>query len=517
MIQQCSLNSATGRWILLATLLASGTAFLMGTAVIVALPTIQSYFNTSITGIQWVINAHLLSLAALLLIGGCLGDRFGRKRIFMAGIALFATGAILSGFARTIGLLIAFQSLQGIGSALMIPQSLAIINACFAENQRGQVIGLWAGLSGGIATLGPWLGGWLVETFFWQAIFFMIVPISIVALIVTSIFVPKSRDSGAHKLDWLGTLFIFLGLLGTTYGLISGPVAGWDNPLVLIGLIGGSIAIILFIVAELRQSEPLVPLQIFRNPLVTGANTVTFFLYFALNGIIFFLVLNLQQVQGYSPTMAGLGLLPPIVLITFFAGPAGALADRIGPRLQMIVGPVIVALGMALLTIGGTDASYLKHFMPGLILFGIGMALVIAPLTKSALSVEPRFSGSASGVNNAVSRIAALMAVAVLGAIVISTFTTRLNDTISTSSLTQEEQGQILSQSDRLGGIIVPDTFDETAQTMARNAIRESFVYGFRWAMAISAALALAGALVSFITIHGQPRRRPTSSSKGSG
>ncbi len=250
MIQQCSVSSATGRWILLATLLASGTAFLMGTAVIVALPAIQSYFGTSITGIQWVINAHLLSLAALLLIGGSLGDRFGRKRIFIAGIALFATGAILSGFAKTIGLLIAFQSLQGIGSALMIPQSLAIINTCFPENQRGQAIGLWAGLSGGIAALGPWLGGWMVETFSWQAVFFMIVPLSIAALIVTSIFVPENRSPGTRKLDWLGTLFILLGLGGLAYGLISGPVAGWNTPLVLIGLIGGPIAIILFIVAE---------------------------------------------------------------------------------------------------------------------------------------------------------------------------------------------------------------------------------------------------------------------------
>ncbi len=512
MIQQCSLSSATGRWILLAAILASGTAFLMGTAVIVALPTIQSYFHISITGIQWVVNAHLISLAALLLIGGSLGDHFGRKRIFIFGIILFATGAVLSGLAKTIGLLITFQALQGVGSALMIPQSLAIINACFSENQRGQVIGLWAGLSGGIAALGPWLGGWLVETFFWQAVFFMTVPISILALIVTSIFVPESKNPGARQLDWLGTLFIFLGLLGIAYGLISGPVAGWNTPLVLIGLIGGPIAIILFIVAELRQPEPLVPLQIFKNPLVTGANTVTFFLYFALNGIIFFLVLNLQQVQGYSPAKAGLGLLPPIVLITFLSGPAGALADRIGPRLQMILGPVIVALGMVLLTIGGTDASYFKHFLPGLILFGIGMALVIAPLTKSALSVEPRFSGSASGVNNGVSRIAALMAVAVLGAIVISTFTTRLDDTISASSLTQEEQRQILSQSDKLGGIVIPNTFDETTRQLARNAIRESFVYGFRWAMGIRAALALTGALVSFVTFHGPPHWRAPSS-----
>ncbi len=506
MIQQCTLSSATGRWILLATLLASGTAFLMGTAVMVALPAIQSYFGTGLTGMQWVVNAYLLSLAALLLIGGSLGDRFGRRRIFIYGIILFATGAVLSGLARTIGLLIAFQALQGIGSALMIPQSLAIINACFSENQRGQAIGLWAGLSAGIGALGPWLGGWLVETFFWQAVFFMVVPTSLLTLIITAVFVPESKNPAARQLDWRGTLFILLGLLGIAYGLISGPVAGWDNRLVLIGLIGGPIAIIGFILIELRQSEPLVPLQIFRNPLVTGANLVTFLLYFALNGVIFFLVLNLQQVQGYSPATAGLGLLPPIVLITLFAGPAGALADRIGPRRPMLLGPVIVAVGMVLLTIGGADASYLRHFLPGLVLFGMGMALVIAPLTKSALAVNPRFSGGASGVNNAVSRVAALLAVAILGAIVISTFTTRLHETISVSGLTPEQQSQILSQSDRLGGIIIPDTFDETTHRLAREAIRESFVYGFRWAMAVCAVLALSAALIAFVTIHSPPR-----------
>lgn len=506
MIQQCLVSSATGRWILLATLLASGTAFLMGTAVVVALPTIQVHFSTTITGIQWVVNAHLLSLATLLLIGGSLGDHFGRKRIFISGIAIFTTGAILSGFAGSIGQLIAFQCVQGMGSALMIPQSLAIINACFTENHRGRAIGLWAGFSGGIAALGPWLGGWLVETFSWQAIFFMTVPLGILVVAVTAVYIPESRDPGAHKLDWSGTLFIFLGLFGIAYGLISGPVVGWNTLLVLMSLVGGVVAIIFFVLVELRQPEPLVPLHIFRNPLVAGANTVTFFLYFALNGVIFFLVLNLQQVQDYSPAMAGIGLLPPIVLIAFLAGPAGALSDRIGPRLQMVAGPMIVALGIALLTISGTDASYFKHFLPGLILFGIGMALVIAPLTKSALFVEPQFSGSASGVNNSVSRIAALMAVAVLGAIVISAFTIRLNDVISTPSLAPEEQRQILSQSDKLGGIVIPDTFDETASMIARNAVKESFIYGFRWAMGISAVLALAGALVSFITIHGPPR-----------
>jgi EmrB/QacA subfamily drug resistance transporter len=478
----------------------------MGTAVIVALPTIQIHFSTTITGIQWVVNAHLLSLAALLLIGGSLGDHFGRKRIFISGIAIFATGAILSGLSRTIGQLIAFQALQGMGSALMIPQSLAIINACFAENQRGRAIGLWAGLSGGIAALGPLLGGWLVETFSWQAVFFMAVPLSILVVTAAAIFIPESRDPGARKLDWWGTLFIFLGLLGIAYGLISGPVAGWHRIFILTSLFGGVVATILFVLIELRRPEPLVPLHIFRNPLVAGANAVTFFLYFALNGVFFFLILNLQQIQGYSPVRAGMGLLPPIVLITFLAGPAGALADRIGPRLQMVLGPLIVASGIALLTISGTEASYFVHFLPGLILFGLGMALVIAPLTKSALFVEPQFSGSASGVNNSVSRMAALMAVAVLGAITISTFAIQLKDAISASSLTQEEQRQILSQSDKLGGIVIPDTFDETARMLARKAIRESFVYGFRWAMTINAVLALIGAAVSLVTIHGPPR-----------
>jgi EmrB/QacA subfamily drug resistance transporter len=399
-------------------------------------------------------------------------------------------------------MLVAFQALQGVGSALMVPQSLAIINACFAENERGQAIGLWAGLSGGIAALGPWLGGWLVETFSWQAVFFMTVPISFVALVIAVLFVPESRNPGARKLDWWGTLLILLGLLGIAYGLISGPVAGWTTPLVLVGLIGGPIAIIFFVIVELRQSHPLVPLHIFKRVLVAGANTVTLFLYFALNGVIFFSVLNLQQVQGYSPARAGLGLLPPIVLITFFAGPAGSLADRIGPRLQMIMGPIIVAAGMALLTTGGVDASYFRHFLPGMVLFGIGMALVIAPLTKSALAVEPEFSGAASGVNNAISRIAALMAVAVLGAVVISAFTAHLNSTLDASSLTREERVQILSQSDKLGGISIPDSFDESARQSATNAVRESFIFGFRWAMWVSAALALIGAFVSYIRIR---------------
>lgn len=505
MITRCSVDSSTGRWILAATLLASGASFIMMSAVAVALPAIQSYFSTNIAGIQWVITAHLLTLSAFLLIGGALGDHFGRKRLFLSGMFLFTLGAVLSGFAGSIELLISFQVLQGFGSALMVPQSLAIINDCFMEDERGRAIGIWAGLSGGIAALGPWLGGWLVETFGWPAVFWMTVPVTLLAVMVTVVFIPENRNPQPGKLDWLGTPFILVGLLGLAYGIISGPIIGWSHPPILAGLIGGPLAIALFIIIELRKREPLVPLKIFKNSLVSGANMVTLLLYFALNGVIFFSVLNLQQIQGYSPTKTGLGLLPPIVLITFFAGPAGALADRIGPRLQMIVGPLVVALGMVLLTSGGTDASYLKHFLPGLAIFGAGMAFVIAPLTKCALSVEPRFSGAASGVNNAIARTAGLMAVAVLGAIVVSIFSLHLNEMISSSSLAYGDQVQILSQADKLGGIVIPEGFDESSRNLAVNAVKESFIYGFRWAMWVCAGLALAGAVISFLTIERRP------------
>lgn len=503
---QFVVNSARGRGVLIATILASGMAFLAGTAVSIALPTIQSFFNSTITGIQWVVNAYVLALAVLILISGSLGDRFGRKRIFCYGIIVFIVGSLLSGFAKTIAQLIAFQAFQGVGAAMMIPGSLAIINSCFAESHRGHAIGLWAGFSGGIAAFGPFLGGFLVETFSWPAVFFINVPIGLLAFFVTLQFVPESRDPSARRLDWWGTLFIALGLSGIAYGLIMGPVNGWSSPLVLTSLIGGILAFIFFIILERKIPEPVVPFSIFRNPLVTGANLATFLLYFALNGMIFFLVLNFQQVQGYSPIFAGLALLPPIILITFLSGPAGSLADKIGPRLQMIAGPFIVALGMALLIIPGTDANYYTHFMPGLILFGGGMAFVIAPLTKSALSVPQKFSGVASGVNNAVSRIAALMAIAVLGAIMISVFTGHFTRAVRVSSLDSEEKIQMLSQATKLGGIVIPDAFGQIARIEAQRAVRESFVSGFRWVMGISAFLAFLSAVIAAVTIRSKKK-----------
>ncbi len=491
-----------GRWILAATTLASSTAFLLGAAVNIAIPSIQKSFGANIAGIEWVTNAQLLFLSTLLLIGGSLGDYFGRKRIFVLGILVFSVASIFAGFSPTIGFLITFQAVQGIGAALMIPQSLAIINASFPENQRGRIIGWWAGISGAIATIGPWLGGWLVEQFSWRAVFFINVPISAAALVIAAIFISESEKNRGRRLDWLGTAIIFLGLLGVAYGLIQGQISGWTSSAVLTGLAGGGVAVAVFVFAEMRRRAPLIPLEIFKNALVGGANGVTILLYFALNGILFFLVLNLQQIQGYSPSSAGLALLTSTIIIAAFSGPAGSLGDRIGPRLPMIVGPLLVAGGAMVLSLLGDQPAYFSRFFPGLVLVGAGMALVIAPLTKSALLVPAVFSGVASGVNNAVARFAALLAIAVLGAVMLFTFSAQLQDSLRATDLSPAQQTQVLDQADKLGGVEIPADFAPPAQTAAHTAVANSFLYGFRWAMAICAALAAGASVVAFFTIR---------------
>jgi len=390
----------------------------------------------------------------------------------------------------------------------MIPQTLAIINVCFVEKERGRALGLWAGLSAGIAALGPWLGGWLVDPFVWQAVFLIAVPLLLAALVITWAFVPENRETGAWKPDWPGAALALLGLLGITYGLITGPADGWSAANVAASLAGGVGSLVLFVPVELRRAQPLLPLGMLRSALVAGANVVTAFLYFAFYGVIFFLVLRLQQVEGFSATGAGLAMLPPMVLITFAAGPAGALADRIGPRLQMVAGPATVAAGMVLLMAGGPGADYLTHFLPGLVLLGAGMSVTIAPLTKSALAVEPDLSGAASGFNNAVSRVASLMAIAVLGAVALYTFGSSLSDWLSSSGLAADQQMQILDQSDKLGGIEIPDSLGSTAKALVEEGIRESFVHSFRWVMGVGAAVAAAGAVVSAVAIRA-PRNAP--------
>jgi EmrB/QacA subfamily drug resistance transporter len=506
-INSCTLNSASGRWVLAGTLLASAGAFTAGSGVNVALPTIQTHFNTGVAGLQWIVNAYLLTLSAFLIPGGVLGDRLGRKKVFLAGMALFALAAVISSTAASVGELIAMQTLQGLGAALMVPQSLAIINACFVQEERGRAIGIWAGVSGGVSALGPWIAGGLIEHFSWGAAFWMTLPVIAAAFLVTLLFVPENRAELGRSLDWLGTILLLVTLAALTYGLVSEPAQGWSAPAVYVSLAVAIIAGAVFVVAEGRMRSPLIPTGMFKSPLVSGANLATLLLYFALSAVSFFTVLNLQQVQGFSPAQAGLRLLPSIVIITFLAGPAGALADRIGPRLPMALGALIVAAGDGLLVLGGPRDAYLPFFLPGLALLGVGMSLLIAPLTKSALAVEERFSGAASGVNNAVARVAALLAVAVLGAVMASLFAARLAQSLPGSGLDKTQQQQILSQSSKLGGIAIPGAFDTSSQQAARQSIDSSFVYGYRWSMGACSVLALGAAAISFAIIPSTSKR----------
>ncbi len=510
-MEQYSLKNLIGKLILFATVLASGMSFLDGTVVNIAIPIIQSKFHANLIDMQWIINGYSLMLSALILISGALGDRFGRKRIFLYGITLFILASFLCSIAQTTTQLIIYRALEGIGAAMMIPGSLSIINVAFREQERGKVIGLWSGCAGAIAALGPFLGGWLVQTLGWQSIFYINIPLGLLALFITVRFVPESKNQDAKNIDLFGTICILVSLLGIVYGLINGPTFGWMNWSIITSLIGGFIFFILFILIEKNAQEPLVPFSLFKSPLVIGANIATTFLYFALNGVIFFLVLNFQQIQKYSPIMAGLGLLPTILLITFLSGPAGAVADKIGPRLPMIIGPLLVSVGMLLFIFPGLHANYFLQYLPGLILFGVGMAIVIAPLTKSALAVDRRYSGAASGVNNAIARIAGLLAVALLGAIILTLFLHRLDYQLQTSGLNISQQNEIRSQGSKLGGIEIPKDFSSQATAIAYNVIDTSFIFGFRWIIGIAAFLAFLSVVVSYITID-NPRYRKKAS-----
>lgn len=350
------------------------------------------------------------------------------------------------------------------------------------------------------------MGGYLVQTIGWPAIFYINIPFGLLALFITLKFVPESKSQEKRRIDLVGASLIFLSLLGIAYGLITGPDQGWDQDFSGLSLLAGTLLFMVFIWVELKVKHALVPIEIFKSKLVTGSNIATLFLYFALTGVLFLLVLNLQQVQHFSPLLSGLAMLPTVLLITFLSGPAGSLADKIGPRLSMIIGPLIVSIGMALLVLPGRQVNYFIQIMPGLILFGLGMALVIAPLTKSALAVNSKFSGAASGVNNAVARIAGFLAVALLGVVVLAIFKMQLIQHLNSSQMSGSAKQQILIQENRLAGIEIPSGFSLESKTITQNAIEDSFIYGFKWAMAINALLAFLSALVSFILIRPQKK-----------
>jgi EmrB/QacA subfamily drug resistance transporter len=413
-----SYASARGRWVLLATVLGSAIASIDATVVGIALPAIGRDFGVGLADLQWVVTAYTLTLAGLLLLAGALGDKYGRKRVFLIGVVWFALASLLCSVAPTAGILIAARALQGVGAALLTPGSLAILEAVFRPDDRGKAIGAWSGFSGVGTAVGPFLGGWLVQAASWRLIFVINLPLAALVVAVTLRHVPESRDPGATApVDVTGGVLVTAGLIGLTYGLIQGPVNGWASGPVLIALIAGVFLLGVFGWWERRASAPMLSLSLFASTQFTATNVVTFIIYGAIGGALFLLPIELQQVSGYTPLQAGISLLPVTAITLVLSARSGALAARIGPRLQMSVGPILVGTGIALFALIGPSGDYLTEVLPGVTVFGFGLAVTVAPLTSTVLAAVPaEHSGMASAVNNDVARAAALIAVALLPA-----------------------------------------------------------------------------------------------------
>jgi EmrB/QacA subfamily drug resistance transporter len=408
-------GTPAARWILLSTALGSGIAFLDATVVNVALPTIGAELDATVAGLQWIVNGYTVTLASLILIGGSLGDRFGRRRVFVVGIAWFAAASLLCGLAPTVPALVAARALQGVGGALLTPGSLAILQASFALRDRARAVGAWSGLSGIAAAGGPFVGGWLVDAASWRLIFLINVPLAIAVVAIAVNHVPETRDAtSVHGMDVAGAVLTVAGLAGVTWALIDAGERGVSGPSAAAGA-AGLAALTGFFAVERHSSHPMLPLDIFRSRQFTAANLVTLVVYASLGITFFLLVVHLQQVLGYSPTEAGLAMLPVTALMLALSSRAGLLADRIGPRLPMTAGPLIMSAGLVLLGRVQPGDTYLGGVLPGVVVFGLGLTLTVAPLTATVLAAaDARHAGVASGINNAISRGAGLIAVAVI-------------------------------------------------------------------------------------------------------
>lgn len=491
-------------WVLAATILGSSMAFIDGSVVSVALPAIQTDLATSVRGAQWIVNAYMLLLGALILIGGAAGDRFGRRRVFALGIAVFTAASIACGLAPDTITLIAARAVQGIGGALLVPSSLAIISAAFSEAERGRAIGTWAGFSALTTAFGPVLGGWLVDVWSWRAIFLVNVPIALIALAIAFRRVPESRDDAdAASVDWQGGLLATAGLGAIAYGLTEASELGWVRVEVYGSLLAGVLVLAAFVRAEARTTAPMMPLALFRSARFSGTNAMTLLLYFALSGAMFFVPFNLIAIQGYSATLAGAAFLPFTLIMGGLSRWSGALIDHYGARKPLIVGPIIAAAGFALFAAPGIGGSYWTGFFPAMTVLGLGMTVSVAPLTTTVMgAVADRHAGVASGINNATARIAGLLAVALLGAVAVGAFRAALDDRLTATQVPPETRRVLQAEVPKLAEAQVPPQIAGAERQVLERALHESFVQSFRLTMLIAAALALLSALCAALTIR---------------
>jgi EmrB/QacA subfamily drug resistance transporter len=498
------------RAVLIATILASSMVFIDSSAVNVALPTLQRELGATAAQAQWVVESYALFLAALLLVGGVLGDRFGRKRIFVLGTVLFAAMSVWCGLSPNIEMLVVARAAQGVAAALLTPASLAIISAAFSdETERGRAIGTWSGFTAITSAFGPVLGGWLVENVSWRWVFLINVPLAVIVVTVALRGVPESRDEGAGRLDVIGAALATIGLGALVFGLIEGPARSWGSPVVLASVLTGVAGLTAFIGAETRVSSPMMPLGLFRSPTFGGANLLTLLLYGAFGGALFWLPFNLIQVQGYTATEAGAALLPAILIIFALSRRTGALVGRYGARLPLTVGPIIVALAFLLFALPGTDGSYWTTFFPPAIVLGVGMAIAVPPLTTAVMSAVPQHqAGTASGINNAVARTAGLIAIALFGVIVTTVFNRDLTHRLDAiPNLSPVARQAVDAQRLDLAAAHPPEGTTPDTAAAIDEAIDASFVAGFRAAMIIGAVMALLGAAAAWLLVAGKMAR----------
>jgi EmrB/QacA subfamily drug resistance transporter len=501
-----------GRWVLAGTVLASAMDFTNQSAVNVALPAMQSALQASGAELLWIVNGYALLLAALILVGGALGDRLGRRRVFMAGIGLYAAASLLAGLAPSALLLVGARALQGVGGALMIPGSLALIAAHFPPERRGAAYGTWAAVTTIAMIAGPLIGGFLAQAGLWRAVFLMNLPVAAAALLVAWLRVPDSREEErAPAIDWAGAALVSLGLAGLAYGFTAAPGLGFADLRVSGALAGGVAALIGFIAAERRLPHPLLPLGLFRSRSFSGANLLTFFLYAGLYGYLFFFNLNLIQGQGYRASLAGLASLPFIVLLAAISRWSGKLVDRLGPRLPLILGPSLVALSFLLQSFVGLTAGpsdYWGTYFPAVVVGGIGMGFTVAPLTSTVMSSVPdRHAGAASGINNATSRIAAVLAVAVLGSAALFQFRVEVRLRAQPLGLPPVAVAELRAEAAKLGQASVPVSVPPGQREAVQKLLRASFVDTIQGMMRLCTALAAAGAVLSALLIGGRRER----------
>ncbi|MEM6283299.1 MAG: MFS transporter [Chloroflexota bacterium] len=520
--QQDNFDEVTGRWVLISTIMASAAGFIGGSALNVALPALQNSLEATAADLLWITNGYLLLLASLILVGGSLGDHYGRKRIFGYGIWLFTIGSALCGISPNVELLIASRLVQGIGGAMMIPGSLAIISAYFPDDRRGAAIGLWSSFTAATTVGGPIIGGVLADADLWanvlpqaianetwRGVFFINVPLAALALYGLYAHVPESRDEEAPtQLDYPGAVLASMGLGGLSYGFIQAGEVGF-NPVNIGVLLGGLVLLGVFVWWESHTDHPMMPLRLFKSPVFSGTNALTLFLYAGLQGALFFMPLNLIQAQDYPETIAGTALLPFSILLILMSRQSGAIADRIGPRIPLTVGPIVTGIGFAMLAIPGLTegaSQYWTTYFPGVLVIGLGVGTFVAPLTSAVMGSVPQHqSGTASGINNAASRTAGVLAIAIIGAVVLIQFNGTLAERLSTIDLTEENNAALMAQASELGNVQVPDTVPEEQTEAVQRAVKLAFVDVFRTSVLIGAVLAWISAGFAWFTLRMRP------------